>query len=154
MESTKPSIRITSDATEIDIDWLHKALSERAYWAIGRTRETVERSIAHSLCFSAFDGTEQVGFARIVTDEATFAWVCDVFVEDDRRGQGIGSALMEAIAGDPRLAGLKRTVLATSSPGFYAPFGFVPLARPERWMQRPAPTAGDQRSPLDPASPR
>jgi GNAT superfamily N-acetyltransferase len=85
----EPSIRISTDRAAIDVDWLHRALSERAYWAIGRSRETVERSIAHSLCFSAFDVSQQVGFARVVTDEATFAWVCDVFVEDDRRGQGI-----------------------------------------------------------------
>ncbi|MHB8958974.1 MAG: GNAT family N-acetyltransferase [Candidatus Limnocylindrales bacterium] len=143
MELTKPSIRVTTDAAEIDLDWLHDALSERAYWAIGRTRETIERSIAHSLCFSAFDGGQQVGFARVVTDEATFAWVCDVFVEDGRRGQGIGRLLMQAVVADPRLAGLKRTVLATSSPAFYAQFGFVPLERPERWMMRAAPVSGD-----------
>jgi N-acetylglutamate synthase-like GNAT family acetyltransferase len=143
MESSQPDIRITTDAAEIDLDWLHGALSERAYWAIGRSRETVERSISHSLCFSAFDGSQQVGFARVVTDEATFAWVCDVFVEDGRRGQGIGRQLMEAIVGDPRLAGLKRTVLATSSPAFYAPFGFTPLEKPERWMMRPGPAPTD-----------
>lgn len=136
-------IRITADAAEIDLDWLHAALSERAYWAIGRSRETVERSIAHSLCFSAFDGPQQVGFARVVTDQATFAWVCDVFVEDGRRGEEIGRQLMEAVVGDQRLAGLKRTVLATSSPGFYAPFGFVPLEKPERWMMRPGPVPSD-----------
>ena len=143
MESSKPSIRVTTDPAEIDLDWLHDALSTRAYWALGRSRETVERSIEHSLCFSAFDGGQQVGFARVVTDQATFAWVCDVFVEDGRRGQGIGRQLMQAIVGDPRLAGLKRTVLATSSPGFYAPFGFVPLDKPERWMLRPGPVPTD-----------
>jgi N-acetylglutamate synthase-like GNAT family acetyltransferase len=141
MDST--TIRISTDRADVDVDWLHAALSERAYWAIGRSRATVERSIASSLCFSAFDGGQQVGFARVVTDEATFAWVCDVFVEDGRRGQGIGRRLMEAIVGDPRLAGLKRTVLATSSPAFYAPFGFAPLEKPERWMARPGPVPTD-----------
>lgn len=130
-------VRITSDPAEIDIDWLHTALSERAYWALGRSRETVERSIANSLCFSAFDGERQVGFARVVTDQATFAWVCDVFVEDERRGEGIGKGLMQAIVADPRLQGLRRMVLATSSPGFYSPLGWVPLEKPERWMMRP-----------------
>lgn len=128
-------IRISSNRAEIDVDWLHAALSERSYWALGRSRDTVERSIANSLCFSAFDGERQVGFARVVTDQATFAWVCDVFVEDDRRGQGIGRRLMEAVVADPRLQGLKRLVLATSSPEFYRRFGFEPLDRPERWMQ-------------------
>ena len=137
------SIRITADPAQIDLDWLYGALSESAYWALGRSRETVERSIAHSLCFSAFDGERQVGFARVVTDQATFAWVCDVFVEDERRGEGIGRRLMEAMVADPRLQGLKRMVLATSSPGFYAPFGFEPLERPERWMLRPGPVHAD-----------
>ncbi len=135
-------IRISTDPSEVDVDWLHAALSERAYWALGRSREMVERSIANSLCFSAFDGARQVGFARIVTDQATFAWVCDVFVDEDRRGQGIGKRLMAAVVGDARLAALKRTVLVTSTPDFYTPYGFAPLDRPERWMLRggPGPT--------------
>ena len=136
-------LRISTDPSEVDLDWLHAALSERAYWALGRRREVVERSVANSLCFSAFDGERQVGFARVVTDQATFAWICDVFVNDDRRGQGIGKALMAAITGDPRLAGLKRTVLATSSPEFYTPFGFEALDRPERWMLRKGPGPTD-----------
>ncbi len=134
------TIRISTDPSEIDLDWLHAALSERAYWALGRSRETVERSIEHSLCFAAFDGDRQVGFARVVSDQATFAWVCDVFVEDGRRGEGIGRRLMEAVVLDPRLSGLRRMVLATSSPDFYTQFGFTPLDRPERWMLRPGPS--------------
>jgi N-acetylglutamate synthase-like GNAT family acetyltransferase len=129
-------IRISTDASEVDLDWLHRALSGQAYWALGRSREVVARSVANSLCFSAFDGDRQVGFARVVTDEATFAWICDVFVEESRREQGIGRELLAAITGDPRLAGLKRTVLVTGAPGFYVPFGFEPLDRPERWMWR------------------
>ena len=81
--------------------------------------------------------------ARVVTDEATFAWVCDVFVDESCRGQGIGKRLMQAIVDDPRLAGLKRMVLATSSPGFYEPFGFARLEKPERWMLRPGPGPAD-----------
>lgn len=136
-------IRISTDRSEVDLDWLHPALAERSYWALGRSREMVERSVANSLCFSAFDAARQVGFARVVTDQATFAWVCDVFVDDDRRGQGIGRKLMAAVTDDPRLAGLKRTVLVTSSPDFYAPFGFVPIDRPERWMLRQGPGPAD-----------
>lgn len=137
------SIRISTDAADVDLDWLHAALSERSYWALGRSREMVERSVANSLCFSAFDGRDQVGFARVITDQATFAWVCDVFVDEGWRGQGIGKRLMAAITDDPRLAGLKRTVLVTSSPAFYAPFGFAPLDRPERWMLRQGPGPKD-----------
>jgi N-acetylglutamate synthase-like GNAT family acetyltransferase len=136
-------IRISTDRSEVDLDWLHAALAERSYWALGRSREMVERSVANSLCYSAFDAERQVGFARVVTDQATFAWVCDVFVDDDRRGQGIGRMLMAEVTDDPRLAGLKRTVLVTSSPDFYAPFGFAPIDRPERWMLRQGPGPTD-----------
>jgi N-acetylglutamate synthase-like GNAT family acetyltransferase len=136
-------IRISTNASEVDLDWLRSALAERSYWALGRSREVIERSVANSLCFSAFDGPRQVGFARVVTDQATFAWVCDVFVDDDRRGQGIGRSLMAAVTGDPRLAGLKRTVLVSSSPDFYRPFGFAPIDRPERWMLRQGPGPSD-----------
>lgn len=137
------TVRISTDPADVDLDWLHRALSERAYWAMGRSRELVELSVANSLCFSALDGERQVGFARVVTDQATFAWVCDVFVDEGSRGQGIGRLLMAAITADPRLAGLKRTVLATSSPAFYVPFGYEPLDRPERWMLRKGPGPTD-----------
>src|SRR5574340_34235 len=96
--------RISTDPSEIDLDWLHSALSERSYWALGRSRELVERSVANSLCYSALDGPRQIGFARVVTDQATFAWVCDVFVDEDHRGRGIGRMLMAAVTDDPRLA--------------------------------------------------
>lgn len=132
----RATVRITTNPAEIDLDWLHAALSERAFWALGRSRETVQASIEHSLCFSGFDGPRQVGFARVVTDRATFAWVCDVFVQEEWRGQGIGRQLMTAIVADPRLQDLKRMVLTTDSPAFYARFGFGPIPRPERWMLR------------------
>lgn len=132
-------IRISTDPADIDLDWLAPALSERAYWALGRPREVIERSIAGSLCFSALDGEQMVGFARVITDGATFAWICDVFVDDARRGQGIGKRLMQAVVDEPRLAGLKRMVLATNTPEFYRPFGFEPLPNPDRWMLRPGP---------------
>lgn len=135
--------RISTDPSEVDIDWLHAALSERSYWALGRSRKTVERSVTNSLCFSVLDGPRQVGFARVVTDQATFAWVCDVFVDEDRRGQGIGRMLLAAIVDDPRLGGLKRTVLVSNSPDFYTPFGFAPIDRPERWMLRQGPGPSD-----------
>jgi GNAT superfamily N-acetyltransferase len=135
-------VRVSTDAADVDVDWLFPALSERAYWALGRTRDVVERSVANSLCYSALVDGRQVGFARVVTDQATFAWICDVFVDESARGQGIGRLLMTSITDDPRLAGLKRTVLATSSPAFYLPFGFEPLAT-DRWMLRRGPGATD-----------
>jgi N-acetylglutamate synthase-like GNAT family acetyltransferase len=136
-------VRISTDPSNVDLDWLHAALSERSYWALGRSRQMVERSVAHSLCFSALNDDQQVGFARVITDLATFAWICDVFVDERWRGQGIGKALMAAIRDDARLAGLKRTVLVSSSPAFYVPFGFAPIDRPERWMLRQGPGPKD-----------
>ncbi len=133
--------RISTDPADLDLDWIHTALSGRAYWALGRGRSVVERSLANSLCFAALDADgRQVGFARVVTDQATFAWLCDVFVDEAWRGRGVGKALMEAILADPRLAGLKRMMLATQDAhGLYAQYGFEPLGNPERWMIRQAP---------------
>ena len=136
------ALRISTDPADIDIDWLTSALSERSYWARGRGRSVVERSIAGSLVFGAYSGDRQVAFARVVTDEATFAWICDVFVDESVRGHGVGKRLMAAIVSDPRLQGLKRTLLATNDAhGLYAAFGFEPLEHPEKWMQRVSPTA-------------
>ena len=142
-------LRITTDPAELDLDWLVPALSERAYWALGRSRSVVEQSIAGSLVFSALLDGRQVGFARVVTDQATFAWICDVFVDESARGRGVGKRLMAAIVDDPRLGGLNRMMLATQDAhGLYARFGFEPLGQPEKWMvrqvSRPSPgTDGD-----------
>ncbi len=143
-------ITISTDPADIDLDWLVAALSDRAYWSLGRGRDVVERSLDHSLVYGAYAGTgadpRQVGFARVVTDQATFAWICDVFVDESARGLGVGKLLMAAIVGDPRLAGLKRLLLATNDAhGLYAQFGFAPLERPEQWMAR----AGEPATPGD-----
>jgi GNAT superfamily N-acetyltransferase len=135
-------LRISTDPAELDLDWLASALTERAYWALGRSRSVVERSVAGSLVFAAFLGERQVGFARVVTDEATFAWICDVFVDETARGRGVGKRLMAAIVEDRRLQGLKRMMLATKDAhGLYAGFGFEPLREPETLMIRPSPEA-------------
>jgi N-acetylglutamate synthase-like GNAT family acetyltransferase len=130
-------LRISTELADVDVDWLHAALSERAYWALGRPRTVVEASLRGSLCFSALVDGRQVGFARVVTDGATFAWICDVFVDEAWRAGGVGGHLMGAIVGDPRLQGLRRMVLATNdAAAFYERFGFGPLDHPERWMER------------------
>ena len=130
-------VRVSTDCADVDLDWLAPALSERAYWALGRSREAVEAAISRSLCFSAFVGERQVGFARVITDLVTFAWVCDVFVDESARGQGIGTLLIRTIAEDPRLRDLRRIVLATrDAHDVYARAGFGPLVHPERWMER------------------
>jgi GNAT superfamily N-acetyltransferase len=130
-------VRVSTDCADVDLDWLAPALSERAYWALGRSREAVEAAISRSLCFSAFVGERQVGFARVITDLVTFAWVCDVFVDESARGQGIGTLLIRTIAEDPRLRDLRRIVLATrDAHDVYARAGFGSLVHPERWMER------------------
>ncbi len=134
----QPDIRIITDPSKFDVDWIHDALSQRAYGALGRSRETVDSSLAGSLCFAAFAGRRQVGFARVVTDQATFAWICDVFVDETARGRGIGAQLIEAIVTDARLQTV-RMALATRDAGdlYRRHGGFEPLADPERWMERP-----------------
>ncbi len=129
-------VRVSTDHADVDLDWLVPALSERAYWALGRTRAQIERTLERSWAYSALDGDRQVGFARLITDGVTFAWVCDVFVDEAERGRGIGDLLIGAIVGDPRLADVRRVVLATrDAHGLYGRHGFVPLVSPERWMQ-------------------
>jgi N-acetylglutamate synthase-like GNAT family acetyltransferase len=135
-------LQISTDPADVDTTWLIPALTERSYWARGRGRSVVERSIAGSLVFSALLEGRQVGFARVVTDEATFAWICDVFVDETIRGHGVGKRLMAAVLADPRLQGLKRMLLATdTAASFYAEMGFETLEHPEKWMRRVAPAA-------------
>ena len=130
-------VRMSTDPAELDLDWVVAALSERAYWALGRPRDVIEASIRGSLCFGAYRHGRQVGFARVVTDLATFGWVCDVFVDESERGQGVGGELMRAITAHPELSRLKRLVLSTrDAQAFYAQFGFEPLENPERWLIR------------------
>jgi GNAT superfamily N-acetyltransferase len=131
-------VRVSTDPSLLDVARIHRWLSEDAYWSLGRTRDVVERSIEHSLNFGAYDDSgEQVGYARVVTDHATFAWLCDVYVSRDRRGHGVGTALLDALAA--HLAGyrLSRTLLATADAHpLYERYGFRPLAHPSRFMER------------------
>lgn len=130
--------QISTDPSRLDRAWLVEALSERAYWALGRSTAVIERSIERSICYGVYQGTRQVGFARVVTDQATFAWLCDVFIDEAWRGQGLGGWLIESIVADPRLATLRRLVLATRDAQelYQRHGGFGPLPNPERWMAR------------------
>jgi GNAT superfamily N-acetyltransferase len=122
-------LEISTDPARLDVDTVHRWLSTDAYWALGRPREVVETSIANSLCFGAYDDGALVGFARLVTDRATFAWLCDVYVAPEHRGRGVGTALMDAI--DRELVGrhIKRALLVTtSSPDLYARYGYAPIS--------------------------
>ena len=126
---------ISTDPARLDLDVIHGYLRE-AYWSPGVPRDEVERTIARTLSFGLYapDGA-QAGFARVVTDGATFAWIADVFVLDPHRGRGLGVWLMETVLAHPDLQGLRRIVLATKDAHeLYERFGFVPLPTPERWM--------------------
>lgn len=130
------SIEITTDRTRFDVDLIHHYLSRESYWARNLTRDRCERSIEHSFCFAAFDGARQVGFARVITDYATFAYVADVFVVPSHRGRGISKAIMDAIRAHPELQGMRRWMLVTrDAHGLYAQYGFHALAAPERHME-------------------
>ncbi len=131
---------ISTDRTKLDLRLIHNYLSTESYWAVGRPLELVTRSIENSLPFGIYRGDAQIGFARIVTDYTTFAWIADVFVIKEARGQGLSKWLMEAILAHPDLQGFRRWVLSTKdAQGLYKQFGFIELKRPERWMERPDP---------------
>lgn len=136
IETHHENLSISTDPARLDLDAITDMLS-RSYWAAGRTREVVARSVEHSLVFGIYDGEKQIGLARIVSDYTTFAWLCDVFIHEDYRGRGIGKWLMETILSHPELQGLRRFMLATrDAHGLYAQYGFKPLTRPDRWMEK------------------
>jgi GNAT superfamily N-acetyltransferase len=129
-------ISISTDKSRLDVDLIHRWLSEESYWAKNIPRATVERSIEHSLCFGAYDGDAQVGFARVVTDRAVFAYVGDVFVLASHRRRGVSKQLMEAIRSHPELHGLRRWHLLTrDAHALYAQYGFRALDNPLRHME-------------------
>ena len=132
---------ISDDPTRLDLDAVHRYLSVDSYWAQGLPRAVFERSVAGSLPFGVYDREgKQVGFARVVTDRATFAWLADVFVLPAHRGRGLSKRLMETILAHPELQGLRRFLLATwDAHGLYRQFGFEAPARPDRLMERHRP---------------
>ena len=130
---------ISTDRQRLDLDSIHAFLSTEAYWARGVTRETVERSIAGSVPFGAYRGGAQVGFARVVTDGATFAWLADVYVLGSERGNGLGKEIVRTVVEHPEVTPVRRLMLATADAhGLYEQFGIVPLVRTERFMAKEA----------------
>jgi len=126
---------VSSDPADLDRDAVFRYLHHEAYWSKGVSRETFDRALDNSLNFTALRGSTVVGFARVVTDRATFAWLCDVFVLPEHRGRGVSRRLMAAVMTHPDLAGLRNFLLATrDAHGLYEKFGFAPLAEPRRWM--------------------
>jgi GNAT superfamily N-acetyltransferase len=130
------SIIVSTDKARLDVDMIHRYLSEDSYWAKGIPRDVVERSIANALCFGAYDDGRQVGFARAVTDYAVFAYIGDVFVLPSHRGRGVSKMIMKAIVEHPSLQGLRRWSLATrDAHALYRQFGFSEIAKPENQME-------------------
>ena len=139
-------ILISTDPARLDVDVIHGFLS-RSYWAAGIPRETVERSIRHSICFGAFDGGRQVGFARVISDRATYAYVADVFVLPSHRGRSIGKRLMACITSHPELQDLRLWTLFTrDAHGLYRQYGFQDARYPDRLMEKRQARAYRERS--------
>ncbi|ASL48044.1 Amino-acid acetyltransferase [Burkholderia sp. AD24] len=129
-------LTISNDKADLDIEMVYTFLTQHTPWARGMPRDTFERAVAGSLCFGGYLEGKQIAFVRLVTDQATFAYLCDVFVLPDYRGKGIASALLKHVFASPSLTGLRRIVLVTSDAHHvYAPHGFTGLANPERYME-------------------
>ena len=136
IETHHDNFTISTDPARLDVNAITDMLS-RAYWAQGRTREMIQHYLQHSLTFGLYDGPWQIGLARVVSDYTTFAWLCDVIIHEEYRGQGLGKWLMATIHSHPDLQGLRRWMLATKDAhGLYSQFGWVPLDLPERWMMK------------------
>lgn len=142
-EESREEYTISTDPRRLDVGVIASYLANDSYWAQGRSLDIIHRSILNSLCFGVYEGAVQVGFARVVTDYATFAWLCDVFILHSHRGLGLGKWLVECVVAHPDLQGLKNFVLATrDAHELYRRYGgFQPLDKPERWMIRRSPNA-------------
>lgn len=133
---------ISTDPARLQLDAVAAALAE-SYWAVGRSRATIERALANSLCFGLYQHARQIGLARVITDRATFAYLCDVYVLEGYRGRGLGKWLVATVMSHPDLQGLRRWSLATrDAHGLYRQVGFQALKTPENWMEIFNPTPG------------
>ena len=136
-EWRRGEFRITTDQLQLDLETIYGFLANQSYWAKGIPRSTLEESIRNSLCFGLFQGNKQVGFARVITDQATIAYLGDVFVLPEYRGRGLAKWLMECIVSHPDVQGLRRWILVTEDAhGLYRKYGFAQLAHPQGFMER------------------
>lgn len=130
------AFQISTDKSRLDIHLIHNYLSNESYWAKDRSLDIVKLSIENSLCFGAYLDDKQVGFARVVTDFAVFAWIMDVFILENYRGNGFGKELMSAIMAHENLKNLQSLRLATSDAhGLYEKYGFKPISKPQNMME-------------------
>lgn len=135
MEWARGNFNISTDKSRLDIKYIHRYLAYKSYWAENIPISVVKKSIDGSLCFGIYAEETQIGFARVITDMACFAYLADVFVDENYRGLGLSKWLMEVILAHPDLQGLRRFLLATrDAHGLYEQFGFLPLTFPEKWM--------------------
>ena len=144
LEAHKDNFTISTDPARLDMDAIADMLT-RAYWALGRPRERTERAISNSLVFGLYDGDKQIGLARVVSDYAVFAYLCDVFIDEAYRAHGLGKWLIETVMSHPDLQGLRRWTLATrDAHELYRQFGWDDLRNPENWMQILRPFPGER----------
>jgi len=137
MQWTQPGYTVTTDVDSFDFEVIHRYLSEVAYWSLGVPRATVERATRNSLAFGLFEADHQIGFARLITDLTTFAYLSDVFVLPDYQGKGLGTWFMECVFAHPELEGMRRLMLVTGdAQKLYEKFGFTALANPEQVMEK------------------
>jgi GNAT superfamily N-acetyltransferase len=128
---------ISDDKSKLDVAFIHHYLSTETYWAVNIPLVVVEQAIAHSICFGVYEGNTPIGFARVITDTATFAYLADVFIIPQHRNKGLAKWLMGVIHEHPQLQGLRRWMLATrDAHALYQQFGWEPLPQPERFMQK------------------
>ena len=146
IESQRESFTISTDPSRLDVDAIADMLS-RAYWAKGRPRQKLEHALQNSLVFGLYDGDRQIGLARVISDYAIFAYLCDVFIHEDYRSRGLGKWLMATVMSHSNLQGLRRWTLATTDAhGLYRQFGWAALDHPERWMEILNPYPGEERA--------
>lgn len=127
---------ISTDKAKLDLDFIHHSLSKEAYWSLNIPLETVKRSIENSMCFGVYHQDQQIGFARVITDYATFGYLADVFISPAHRGKGVSKMMMAAIMGHPDLQGFRRWLLMTrDAHGLYKQFGWIDPPYPDRYME-------------------
>jgi GNAT superfamily N-acetyltransferase len=144
-ETRRDNLTISTDSARLDIDAICDFLA-RSYWASGRPRERTERALKNSLVFGIYDGEKQIGVARIVSDYSIFAYLCDVFIDENYRAHGLGKWLIQTIHSHPDLQGLRRWTLVTrDAHGLYRQFGWEGLHDPDSWMEILVPYQGEDR---------
>jgi len=131
----KDEFCISTDKTKLDVDSIHGFLSTKAYWCLNIPKDTVQKAIQNSRCFGVYQNKKQIGFARVISDFSTIAYLGDVYILEEYRGKGLSKWLIETIMSDPNLQGLRRWILLTADAhGLYRQFGWTNIGEPDKWM--------------------